>query len=105
MRNSGSAKSARWSAVSRSRTARSPHASAVACAPANPHAEALDQVHMIVHQAISPNGYPLPLGILPQQLQVDEAIVVGIENPPAVISALRDVVRQTYRNHTGNSWH
>jgi len=44
-------------------------------------------------------------GTLPQQLQVDEAIVVGIENPPAVISALRDVVRQSHRNRPGNSGH
>src|SRR5437899_3746201 len=60
---------------------------------------------MIVHQAISPKGYPLPFGILPQQLEVDEAIFVRIENALAIISALGDVVRQSHRNHSGNSGH
>src|SRR5882762_8593882 len=60
---------------------------------------------MVVHQAISPNGYPLPFGILPQQLQVDEAIFVRIKDTLAIISALRDVVRQTHGNHSSNSGH
>jgi len=43
--------------------------------------------------------------MLPQQIEVDKAIVVRIKDTLAIISSLRDVVRQTYSDHSGNSGH
>jgi len=43
--------------------------------------------------------------VLTQKLQVDAAIFIRIKNTLAIISALRDVVRQTGRDHSSHSGH
>ena len=52
-----------------------------------------DQMDVIIHQAISPQTQPVPPGMLAEQLQIEEAILVRIKDPLEIVSARRDMIR------------
>jgi len=45
------------------------------------------------------------VGAVAQQFQVEEAVLVGVKDSLAIVSALSDVVRQAHRNHASDSRH
>jgi hypothetical protein len=65
------------------------------------HSRNNDQVDVIRHQTIAEQGKLMPGKVLLEELPVDGAIGVGFEDESAVVTALRNVVRNVYGDDTG----
>jgi hypothetical protein len=57
-----------------------------------------DQMHVVGHQAIGPQGNPMQQGIFTQQAQVGLVVLLGMEHGHPAVSPLDDMVRFS-RNH------
>ena len=63
------------------------------------------QVHVIGHEAVAEERHVVKLHRMPQQLEIDEAFVVGSEKELARIATLRDMVRNINDSNTGKTSH
>ena len=64
-----------------------------------------DQVHVVGHQAIAEQPHAPPCGLLPEDPQINAAVVIDEEDVLAVVAALGDVVRHPRNNDSGGPWH
>jgi len=64
-----------------------------------------NQVHVIGHDAIADEREPMQAGIMPEQIQVNEALGVGCQNVLAGVPALSDMVRDIDSDHASQASH
>ena len=64
-----------------------------------------DQVDVIGHEAIAGNGKPMQSGVVTQQVEIDEAVGIAIENELPAITALRDVVGHIDGDYASKAGH
>ena len=64
-----------------------------------------DQVHVIRHQAVTQQRETVQLRVLPQQLQIGEAIGIAGENDLSGIATLRNMMGNIHRDHARKSSH
>jgi hypothetical protein len=64
-----------------------------------------NQVYVIAHQAVSENADSGLMAILLQQIQIDAAVSLGVEDDLPVGSALGDVMGKSGQNAPGCSRH
>jgi len=62
-------------------------------------------MHVVGHQAVAQHGKTVELSILPQQLQVSDAIRVVRQNHLPGIAALRNMMGNVCDNHARQSSH
>ena len=58
---------------------------------------------MVGHQTIANQQYPVQFQALSQQIQIDAAMGIVVENKPASISALRHVVRKIQTDYASQT--
>lgn len=64
-----------------------------------------DQVHVVGHQAVAEDLKPCLAGAVGEEGEVGGAILIRVEDVPAKVAALRDVVRAPDGYHALNSCH
>ena len=64
-----------------------------------------DEMYMIRHQAIAEQSQSIVSRELGEELEVEPAILVTIKDLLSVVSALRDMMRDTGHNESWWSWH
>ena len=62
-----------------------------------------DQMHMVRHQAVTQERELIKLGVLAQQIQIDDTLVIVGENELAGVSSLGDVVRDVNYGDTSHA--
>src|ERR1019366_10358237 len=63
------------------------------------------EVNVVSHQAVRPNPYAMPLGILTYKSEVRLPKTVVIENPRPAVPALGHVMRKTRTNNSCQARH
>jgi hypothetical protein len=62
-------------------------------------------MHMVIHQAVTPDLDPVLAPILGQRPEAESAVIVIEEDLTAVVSTLGDMVRHTNRHDAGYPRH
>jgi hypothetical protein len=64
-----------------------------------------DEMSMVGHQTIRPDGCPKPRAPLPKNFQVRLIVILAKERPLAAIAPLSDVMWYAWNNDTGDAGH
>ncbi len=64
-----------------------------------------DQVDVVCHETVPENSGAVVCGVPRQKIQVEPAVVGGVENRLAIVSTLRNVVSDAGKNDTGAARH
>ena len=64
-----------------------------------------DEMDMIRHEAVAKQGEMMEPTVMPKQFQINEAAGVGIQDEPARVAALRDVMGCINCDNAGQASH